>query len=37
MFQLAYGYKPQTLEDKFFKELELAMHNVVSAGMQTSK
>ncbi|CCO32159.1 hypothetical protein BN14_06213 [Rhizoctonia solani AG-1 IB] len=37
MFQLAYGYQPQTPEDKFFKELELAMHSVVSAGTQTSK
>ncbi|CAE6397209.1 unnamed protein product [Rhizoctonia solani] len=36
MFQLAYGYKLQNPQDNFFKEAELAAHNVLSAGMQTN-
>ncbi|CAE6477720.1 unnamed protein product [Rhizoctonia solani] len=37
MLQLAYGYKPQDPQDPFFKEALLAFHNVMSAGMQTSR
>ncbi|CAE6442861.1 unnamed protein product [Rhizoctonia solani] len=36
MLQLAYGYKPQGPQDRFMKELQLAFHNVLSAGMQTN-
>ncbi|CAE6442908.1 unnamed protein product [Rhizoctonia solani] len=36
MFQLAYGYKPQDPQDRFFKEAKLAFHNVMSAAMQTN-
>ncbi|CAE7154188.1 unnamed protein product [Rhizoctonia solani] len=36
MLQLAYGYKPQDSQDRFMKGLQLAFHNVFSAGMQTN-
>ncbi|KAF8680373.1 Cytochrome p-450 [Rhizoctonia solani] len=36
MLQLAYGYKPQTPQDNFFEEAQLAFHNVHVASMQTS-
>ncbi|KEP46282.1 cytochrome P450 family protein [Rhizoctonia solani 123E] len=36
MLRLAYGYQPQDPQDQFLKELKLAFHNVLSAGMQTS-
>ncbi|CAE6358375.1 unnamed protein product, partial [Rhizoctonia solani] len=35
MFQLAYGYRPQSLEDPFFKEARLATNNAMSAANQT--
>ncbi|ELU38733.1 cytochrome P450 domain-containing protein [Rhizoctonia solani AG-1 IA] len=37
MLQLAYGYKPKTPQDPFMKELQLTVHNVTSASMQTSR
>ncbi|KAH7333684.1 cytochrome P450 [Rhizoctonia solani] len=36
MLQLAYGYKPESAEDQFFKEAQLTAHNVAVAGMQTN-
>ncbi|CAE6539432.1 unnamed protein product [Rhizoctonia solani] len=36
MLQLAYGYKPQSPQDPFFKEAVLAFHNATLAGMQTN-
>ncbi|KAF8761813.1 cytochrome P450 [Rhizoctonia solani] len=36
MLQLAYGYKPKTPQDPFMKELQLTVHNVTSASMQTN-
>ncbi|CAE6467571.1 unnamed protein product [Rhizoctonia solani] len=36
MLELAYGYQPQGAQDQFLKELQLAFHNVLSAGMQTN-
>ncbi|CAE6451445.1 unnamed protein product [Rhizoctonia solani] len=36
MLQLAYGYKPWNIEDPFFQGVELTMHNVTSAVMQTN-
>ncbi|EUC54101.1 cytochrome P450 family protein, partial [Rhizoctonia solani AG-3 Rhs1AP] len=35
-YLLAYGYQPQDPQDQFLKELKLAFHNVLSAGMQTT-
>ncbi|KAJ1300670.1 hypothetical protein OPQ81_002318 [Rhizoctonia solani] len=36
MLQLAYGYKAQDSRDRFFKEAQLAFHNVLLAGTQTN-
>ncbi|CAE6411293.1 unnamed protein product [Rhizoctonia solani] len=36
MFELAYGYKLQGPQDKFYKEAQLAAHNGFLAGMQTN-
>ncbi|KAJ1300669.1 hypothetical protein OPQ81_002317 [Rhizoctonia solani] len=35
IFELAYGYRLQGPEDRFFKEEQQAFHNVTVAGMQT--
>ncbi|CAE7233706.1 unnamed protein product [Rhizoctonia solani] len=36
MFQLAYGYELENSQDHFLKEAEVAMYNILSAGMQTN-
>ncbi|CEL59155.1 O-methylsterigmatocystin oxidoreductase OS=Aspergillus flavus GN=ordA PE=3 SV=2 [Rhizoctonia solani AG-1 IB] len=36
MLQLAYGYKPQSAKDGFFKEAQLAFHNIFLATTQTN-
>ncbi|KAJ1300629.1 hypothetical protein OPQ81_002281 [Rhizoctonia solani] len=36
MLQLTYGYKPKNPQDRFFKEAQQTIHNVISAGMQTN-
>ncbi|GAB1525372.1 cytochrome P450 2 sub U member 1 [Rhizoctonia solani] len=35
MLQLAYGYRPWGPQDPFLKEVQLAIHNILSATMQT--
>ncbi|CAE7144555.1 unnamed protein product [Rhizoctonia solani] len=36
MLQLAYGYKPKDSQDHFFQQAQMTVHNVTSAGMQTT-
>ncbi|CAE6365872.1 unnamed protein product [Rhizoctonia solani] len=37
MLQVAYGYEPQSPQDRFFKEAQLAFQRALLAGMQTSE
>ncbi|ELU38746.1 cytochrome P450 domain-containing protein [Rhizoctonia solani AG-1 IA] len=36
MFQLAYGYRPETPQDRFLKAFQLTLHNLSCAVMQTN-
>ncbi|CEL59136.1 O-methylsterigmatocystin oxidoreductase OS=Aspergillus parasiticus GN=ordA PE=3 SV=1 [Rhizoctonia solani AG-1 IB] len=36
MFQLAYGYRPETPQDPFLRDMQQTVNNLVSAGMQTN-